>query len=189
MGFTSVNQPNRNGYSNYIDLDHAQQSRGDAGDRKRKIGMGRLLYEKSVSDRGHLIIPFVYGMADGKPICSYRLLSAQGYQGRFHQAENPAGIYADQVECILEIAQEHLDQCLPVERSQTDYFRQRYTYRDHLIIVHPETNRVFYDHYSPDKLNNIAAPKLFASEAECIEWVKQGIDQLHTPPARKSVGA
>lgn len=151
--------------------------------------MGRLLYEKSVSDRGHLIIPFVYGMADGKPICSYRLLSAQGHQGRFHQAENPAGIYADQVDAILEIAREHLAQSLPAERTQDDYFQQRYTYRDHLIIVHSEAHRVFYDHYPPDQLNNIAAPRLFASEAACINWVKQGIDQLPIPPARKSVGA
>lgn len=151
--------------------------------------MGRLLYEKSVAYQGHLIIPFVYGMADGKPICSYRLLSEQGHQGQLHQSENPAGIYSDQVDVILKIAQEHLEQCLPVKRSQADYFQQRYTYCDNLIIVHPEANRVFYDHYPPDKLNNIAAPKLFASETDCIDWVKQGIDQLHASPARKSVGA
>ncbi len=37
--------------------------------------MNRLLYEKSVSYKGHLIIPFIFGKADSEAIYSYKLLS------------------------------------------------------------------------------------------------------------------
>lgn len=143
--------------------------------------MARLCYEQSVSSRGYLIIPFVYGMADSQPIYSYRLLSAKGHQGNYHQAENPAGIYASQVDTILKIAQEHLAQSLPAEANQIDYFQRRYTYREHLIIVHSEGGKFFYDHYLPDQLTNIAAPKLFTAEMDCVHWVKDGVDRLHFP--------
>lgn len=150
--------------------------------------MRRLLYEKSVSYRGYLIIPFVYGLAAGRPLCSYQLLSQKGHRGRFHQAENPADRYASSVDDILVLAQEHLDQHLEGKQG-VGYFQHRYTYRDHLIVLHPEADKVFYDHYRPDQLINIAAPKVFASELDCVRWIKEGIDQLQAPPLEKPVNS
>lgn len=40
--------------------------------------MSRLLYEKSVSYKGYLIIPFVFGIANSQSIYSYKLLSELG---------------------------------------------------------------------------------------------------------------
>lgn len=148
------------------------------GDQK-EIKMGRFLYEKSVSYQGYLIIPFVFGMVADQPLCSYQLLSDLGHQGRLHKAINPAGLYADEINSIIEIAKEHLDQTVK-EASCIDRFQQRYTYHDHLIILYQATGKYFYDHYPPDKLNNIAAPKLFATDSECLQWVKAGLDQLHS---------
>jgi hypothetical protein len=138
--------------------------------------MSRLLYEKSVPDKGHLIIPFIFGVADGKSIYSYKLLSELGHKGKFHKAENPAGIYSNSSDSIIAIAKEHLDNSSDVVTT-IDYFKYRYTYLYNLIIVHETAGKYFYDHYKPEGLNNVAAPKLFNSEYECISWIKQGLDR------------
>ena len=61
-----------------------------------------------------------------------------------------------------------------------DYFKLRYVYDDDLIVIHQEADKFFYDHYKPDSLTNIAAPKIFQSEHECINWVKAGLDKAKT---------
>ncbi|GAB4190278.1 MAG: hypothetical protein Fur006_32220 [Coleofasciculaceae cyanobacterium] len=137
--------------------------------------MSELLYDKSVSYKGYLIIPFVWGMVDSQSIYSYNLLSELGHKGKFHKSENPVGMYSNTLEGIVAIAKEHLD-----ENSQffspDDYFKRRYTYRNNLIIVYEASGKYFYDHYNSDSLNNIAAPKIFQSEFECLRWIKQGLD-------------
>jgi hypothetical protein len=138
--------------------------------------MSRLLYEKSVSYKGHLIIPFIFGVADSKSIYSYKLLSEFGHKGKFHKAENPAGIYSNSSNSIIAIAREHLDNNSDVVTT-IDYFKYRYTYRENLIIVHETAGKYFYDHYKAEDSNNVAAPKLFNSEYECISWIKQGLDR------------
>lgn len=138
--------------------------------------MKRLIYENSVSHRGHLIVPFVFGMADGYSIYSYKLLSDLGHKGKFHKSENPAGIYSGGIASLIEIAKEHLDRHTDV-LSQVDYFKYRYTYRHNLIIIYQQCGKYFYDHYPPDSLRNLAAPKLFLSEQACINWIKQGLDR------------
>lgn len=137
--------------------------------------MSRLLYEKSVSYQGYLIIPFVFGKADNYEIYSYKLLSEIGHKSKFHKAENPAEIYGSSISNIIAIAKEHIDQNSELV-SQGDSFKSRYIYRHNLIIVFQEGGKYFYDHYPPELLNNIAAPKLFKSEYECLNWIKQGLD-------------
>ncbi|MEH2267596.1 MAG: hypothetical protein V7K68_04045 [Nostoc sp.] len=140
--------------------------------------MSRLLYENSVSYKGYLIIPFVFGKADNYEIYSYKLLSEIGHRSQFHKAENPAGIYGSGVSNIVDIAKEHIDQNSEfVHRG--DSFKSRYIYRNNLIIIFQEGDKYFYDHYPPELLNNIAAPKLFKSEYECLSWIKQGFDGRH----------
>ncbi|PLZ95970.1 hypothetical protein CEN50_20380 [Fischerella thermalis CCMEE 5268] len=140
--------------------------------------MGRLLYEESLSYKGYLIIPFVFGKADNYEIYSYKLLSEIGYRSKFHKVENPAQIYGSSVSNILDIAKEHIDQNSELV-SEGDYFKNRYVYRNSLIIIYREEGKYFYDHYPPDSLNNIAAPQIFTSEYECLSWIKQGLDSLH----------
>ncbi|MEM8677068.1 MAG: hypothetical protein AAGF83_24920 [Cyanobacteria bacterium P01_G01_bin.67] len=135
----------------------------------------RFLYEKSVAYQECLIIPFVYSAIDGRKIYSYALLSEQGYNSILHQAENPAKLYADETEGIVAIAKQHLDTQIILEG--TGYFRQRYTYRHNLIIIHQTAGKYFYDHYAPGNLVNIAAPKIFTSAQDCIEWVKTGLER------------
>ena len=135
--------------------------------------MNRFLYEKSVTYQECLIIPFVSGCIDGDDIYSYSLLSEQGYTSQLHQAKNPAQSYSSKLPKIIEIAKRHLDNQFTLEGS--DYFRQRYTYHDHLIVIHEEGGKCFYDHYAPRKLVNIAAPKVFDSVDDCIGWVKFGL--------------
>ncbi|AFY35746.1 hypothetical protein [Calothrix sp. PCC 7507] len=137
--------------------------------------MSRLLYEKSVSYKGYLIIPFVFGKANKYEIYSYKLLSELGYKSQFHKAENPARIYGNSISNILEIAKEHIDKNAEFV-NQGDNFKSRYVFRNNLIIVFQEGGKYFYDHYPPELLNNIAAPKLFKSEYECLNWIKQGLD-------------
>jgi len=144
----------------------------------KEVQMSRLLYENSVSYQGYLIIPFVFGKADQYEIYSYKLLSEIGRKSQFHKAENPAQIYGNSVSNIVEIAKEHIDQNVDFE-SQRDIFQSRYVYRKNLIILFHENGRYFYDHYPPELLNNIAAPKLFKSEYECLKWIKQGLDGQH----------
>ncbi|MEB3337392.1 MAG: hypothetical protein VKJ46_08025 [Leptolyngbyaceae bacterium] len=141
--------------------------------------MSRLLYEKSVSYRGCLIIPFILGTAIREAIYSYRLLSEAGHQHELHKAENPAGICSSSVAGVIAIAQEHLDRA-SLNPSEVDHFKNRYTYRDNLIIVVQVAGKFFYDHYPPDQLNNIAAPKLFTSEQACIDWIKEGLDRAQS---------
>ena len=135
----------------------------------------RFLYEKSVTHQECLIIPFVYSCIDGQNVYSYALLSEQGYTSQLHQAQNPARLYSSKITGIIAIAKQHLDSQVILEGSR--YFRQRYTYNHNLIIIHQEANKCFYDHYAPTKLVNIAAPKIFNSTSDCIEWVKSGLQR------------
>lgn len=139
------------------------------------IPITRFLYENSVSHRGHLIIPFISKKVTVDYIYSYRLLSQLGHKGQFHKVENPGGLYSSSIFNIIEMAKEHLEKY--TNDSKADYFKCRYTYHYNLIIIHQEGGKCFYDHYPPDKLNNIAAPKLFVSEIGCINWVKKGLDR------------
>ena len=135
----------------------------------------RFLYEQSVTHHECLIIPFVYSCVDAQKIYSYALLSEQGYTSILHQAENPAKLYSSELTGIIAIAKQHLDSQVTLEGSR--YFRQRYTYNHNLIIIHQAANKCFYDHYAPNKLVNIAAPKIFSNAADCIEWVKSGLQR------------
>lgn len=141
--------------------------------------MHRLLYEYSVSYRGHLIIPYLHSRLAEKSIYSYKLLSALAHKGKFHKADNPAGLHSSRGSEIVAIAKEHLNQHSDIDdpESWEHCFKERYTYRDNLIIVYREGNRCFYDHYPPRELNNIAAPKIFLTESDCLNWVKQGLDR------------
>jgi hypothetical protein len=148
----------------------------------------RLLYEKSISYRGHLIIPFRFMTVSRlreEPLYSYVLLSELGLEGSLHQVENPGGLCTNSPEGVVAIAQAYLDTHLPINAGnagtnpKTDYFKNRYTYRDNLIIIFAMGGKYFYDHYPPDKLHNIAAPKLFTSEQDCIDWIKDGMDRIH----------
>ncbi|MGE5660027.1 MAG: hypothetical protein ACM37W_25835 [Actinomycetota bacterium] len=141
--------------------------------------MSRFLYEKSVSERGHLIIPFVFGTADSTDIYSYILLSALGHKGKFHQVKNPARVYSGHLDEILKIAKEHLETFSDVVTDR-DYFKLRYTYHEQLIIVYEEAGKFFYDHYPATQLTNLAAPKIFNSEFECISWIRAGLERSHT---------
>ncbi len=138
--------------------------------------MGRLLYENSVSYKGHLIIPFIFGMVESQNIYSYKLLSDLGHKSQWHKVDNPSGIYSSSLQGILDISKDFLDKNVDAI-SSVDYFKYRYTYRNNLIIIFQEGGKCFYDHYPPEELNNIAAPKLFSNETECISWVKQGLDR------------
>lgn len=135
----------------------------------------RFLYEKSVAYQECLIIPFVFSCVDKQDIYSYSLLSEQGYTSILHQAENPARLYSNRLQDIVAIAKQHLDSQVILEGSR--YFRQRYTYNHNLIIIHQEADKCFYDHYAPKKLINIAAPKIFNSASDCIDWVRSGLQK------------
>ena len=161
--------------------------------------MARLLYEQSTAYGGHLIIPFLYQCLAGQSIFSYRLLSEWGYKGSLHRAENPAGLYSCSSAGIIQIAKEHLD-IAPISHSQNhpsqssqgvaassieahtlplqnaNYFRHRYTYRNHLLIIFHARHKFFYDHYPPTALKNIAAPKIFSTQRACLTWIKNSID-------------
>jgi len=141
-----------------------------------KASANRFLYENSVSCQGYLIIPFVLNKVETEPIFSYKLLSELGHKGQFHKAENPADLYSSTIFNIIEIAKKYLEEHSGVANKE-DYFKCRYTYYHNLIVIHKEGGKCFYDHYPPDKLNNIAAPKLFKSEIDCINWVKQGLER------------
>jgi hypothetical protein len=138
----------------------------------------RHLYEKSVLHCGYLVIPFQSGTLSGHEIYSYRLLSVYDRQGCFHKTENPAQLYAESVEGAVAIAHEFLDTHSDLQHIP-DYPQQRYIYQGNLIVISQIAGKYFYDHYPPDSLNNLSAPKLFECEDHCIAWVKQGIDRLH----------
>lgn len=140
--------------------------------------MSRLVYESSVSYKGYLIIPFVFGKAYNYEIYSYKVLSNIGHRSQFHKAENPARIYGNGISNIIDIAKEHIDQNSEFI-NQGDNFKSRYIYQNNLIIIFQESGKYFYDHYPPELLNNIAAPKLFKSEYECLSWIKEGLNGQH----------
>lgn len=141
--------------------------------------MKRLLYEKSVPHRGYLIIPFVYETVSGEAIYSFQLLAEIGHRGAFHQSNNPAGLYSSDVSAVIQIAKDYLDRHSDIS-SSTNHFQHRYTYRHNLIIVYQEAGKFFYDHYPPQSLTNLAAPKIFTTEQDCLSWIQQGIDRLHS---------
>lgn len=141
--------------------------------------MSRFLYENSVDYKGHLIIPFVFRMADNQAIYSYILLSEWRHKGKFHKAQNPDEIYLGSINGIIKVAKEYLDDNSEFG-SNREYFKNRYTYQNNLIIIYEMAGKYFYDHYKPDNLTNIAAPKIFQSEQDCINWVKQGLDRSKT---------
>jgi hypothetical protein len=142
------------------------------------VNMSRLIYEQSVSYEGYLIVPFVFGKADNYEIYSYKLLSELGSKSRFHKKDNPAQIYGNSTDNILQIAKEHIDNNLEFV-SQGDYFKSRYIYKHNLIIVFQEGGKYFYDHYAPDSLNNIAAPRIFKSEYDCLNWIREGLQERY----------
>jgi hypothetical protein len=138
------------------------------------------LYEKLAFHCGYLVIPFQCGMISGAGLYSYRLLGAFDRQGRFHEAANPTEEYAGSVERVMAIAQAFLEACSDL-RDAPPCEQRRYVYQGSLILISQIAGKYFYDHYPPDRLENLAAPKLFEDEETCIAWVKQGIDRLHLP--------
>lgn len=140
------------------------------------------LYEKLAFHCGYLVIPFQCSMISGADLYSYRLLGAFERQGRFHEAVNPTEEYAGSVERVMAIAQTFLEHHSDLP-SATTYVQQRYVYQGNLILISEIAGKYFYDRYPPDRLQNLAAPKLFEDEDNCITWVKQGIDRLHLPIA------
>ena len=142
--------------------------------------INRFIYKNSVSYQGYLMIPYVLAIAaKNHPIYSYKLLSELGHKGNFHLGENPTGFYTNSIEKIIKVAQSHLYENSDV-KSLDDYFKLRYVYNDDLIIIHQEADKFFDEHYQPSSLTNIAAPKIFQSEHECINWVKAGLDRGKT---------
>ena len=95
--------------------------------------MKHLLYEASVSYKGYLIIPFVFGKADNYEIYSYKLLSQIGPKSQYHKAENPSKIYGSSIENIINIAKEHIDKNSDFV-SDGDVFKHRYVFRNNLIV-------------------------------------------------------
>jgi hypothetical protein len=64
-------------------------------------------------------------------------------------------------------------------------YEKSVSYRGNLIIVHQEAGKYFYDHYKPESLTNLAAPKIFQSEVECLNWIKAGLDRSHSSSVAK----
>jgi hypothetical protein len=144
----------------------------------------RYLYEKLALHWGYLVIPFQCGTISGADLYSYQLLCAFERQGEFHRAVNPTEDYAASVDRVMAIAQTFLENHSDLP-SAINYVQQRYVYQGNLILISQIAGKYFYDHYAPDSLTNLAAPRLFESEETCIAWVKQGIDRntssLHHP--------
>ena len=140
--------------------------------------ISRFLYTTSVPYQSYLIIPFIAYRIDGENIYSYSLIAEQGYKNNLHLKTNPAKLYSNYLNNIINIAQGHLKSLEGNNNSQNSlYFYQRYIYNHNLIILHQQAGKCFYDHYPPHELKNIAAPKLFTSSFECLNWVKQGLDR------------
>jgi hypothetical protein len=140
--------------------------------------MSRFLYETSISYKGYLIIPFLLTRMGGHLIYSYALLAEQGYKNEFHKARNPSGICSNNLKEIMEIAQQHINgQEKSSDWEKNDYFEERYTYQNNLIIIHQEYQKCFYDHYPPNELRNIAAPTLFLDANDCMNWIKQKLER------------
>jgi hypothetical protein len=140
----------------------------------------RYLYEKLALHYGYLVIPFQCGAISGADLYSYQLLCAFERQGRFNREINPTEEYSASVDRVVEIAQAFLEAHSDLP-SAINYVQQRYVYQGNLILISQIAGQYFYDHYPPDRLTNLAAPRLFETEADCITWVKQGIDRIHPP--------
>jgi hypothetical protein len=140
----------------------------------------RYLYEKLAFHDGYLVIPFKCGMISGADLYSYQLLCAFERQGNFNLEVNPTEEYSASVERVMAIAQTFLSYHSDLT-ADTYYIQQRYVYQGNLILISQIAGKYFYDHYPPDRLTNLAAPRLFETEADCIAWVKQGIDRIHPP--------
>lgn len=138
--------------------------------------MNRLLYEKTTSYKGHLIVPFILSRLGGETIYSYKLLAEKGHTSPLHQSDNLSGVCTNNLDEIIKIARQNLDEKINSYLG-IDHFRERYIYQNNLIILHYQSGKYFYDHYPPQELTNIAAPKLFLSETECLSWIKEGLDQ------------
>jgi hypothetical protein len=128
----------------------------------------RYLYEKLALHYGYLVIPFQCGTISGADLYSYQLLCAFERQGRFNREVNPTEEYSASVERVV---------------AAINYVQERYVYQGNLILISQIAGQYFYDHYPPDTLTNLAAPRLFETEADCIAWVKQGIERIHSPVA------
>ena len=135
------------------------------------------IYSQSVGYRGHLIIPFQYSRVMGHAVYSYGLLSELGNHGMLHGQINPPKLHSSSIKGIIDIASEHLNEADAEQDSGLDSFGRRYIYRNNLIVVSENRDKFFYDHYPPLELRNIAAPKLFNSEHECLSWIKIGLDR------------
>jgi hypothetical protein len=135
------------------------------------------IYSQSVGTQGHLIIPFQYSRVMGHPIYSYGLLSELGHHGKLHGQINPGKLHSSSIEGIIDIASDYLQQAKVEADSGLDSFGRRYIYRNNLIVVSENRNKFFYDHYPPLELRNVAAPRLFDSEHECLSWIKIGLDR------------
>ena len=131
-------------------------------------------YDKAATHRGFLIVPFEVTRISGRPIYSYVLLSGYGYQHQWHKSENLAGIYAEDIYEVIVHAKAHLDREDACGGKQ-GHFSSSYTYLRNLIVIYEAAGRFYYDHYAPERLTNIAAPKLFSSKEKCIDWVRTGL--------------
>lgn len=136
----------------------------------------RFLHEKSVAYQGYLIIPFLFSKVSGQCIYSHVLLSELDYKDKLHKATNPAQLYSSSLGITIDIAKKYLDEFATIT-EQSSYFQCRYTYQHNLIVVHQHQGKVFYDHYPSHELRNIAAPKIFLTTQDCLNWIKQGLDQ------------
>ncbi len=136
--------------------------------------MNRFLYGKSAIYRGYLIIPFVFCRLNASDIYSYCLLSERGNKDKLHKEPNPAKLYSSSLTSILTIAREHLKQQINYV-GNVNFFKLRYTYNNHLIILHQERDKWSYEHYPPTSLQNIAELKQFLNCFECLSWVKEGL--------------
>jgi len=94
-----------------------------------------------------------------------------------HGQINPSKLHSSDISSIIDIASEYLDEADAEQDSGLDIFGRRYIYRNNLIVVSETRNKFFYDHYPPLELRNVAAPKLFNSEHECLSWIKIGLDR------------
>lgn len=139
------------------------------------ITMKRLLYGKSTTYRGYLIIPFIFCRLNSSDIYSYQLLSERGNKDKFHKEQNPTQLYSSSLTTILKIAIEHLKQQVNYV-GDVNFFKLRYTCNDHLIILHQtQNNKWYYEHYLPDKLDNIAESRQFKNRFECLSWVQDSL--------------
>ena len=136
--------------------------------------MTKYLYEKAASHRGFLIIPYEAARLSGRPLYSYVLLAGYGYQHQWHKTENLAGVYTEDIYEVVIHAKAHLDRHEACGGKES-HFSGSYTYLRNLVVIYEAAGRFYYDQYAPESLTNIAAPKLFSTKQDCIEWVRLGL--------------